>query len=67
MSWSVRDLLDFSYCPGINEAYEGDPQWDNSTLADTSLGLGWLDEGGIDANNNGNITDVHTDGLTDVL
>ena len=23
MKWSVRDLLDFSYVPGINEAYEG--------------------------------------------
>ena len=23
MQWSVRSILDFSYFPGINEAYEG--------------------------------------------
>ena len=23
MSWSVRDLLDFSYIPNLNEAFEG--------------------------------------------
>ena len=23
MSWSVRNLLDFSYIPGINTAFEG--------------------------------------------
>ena len=45
MTWSVRDLLDFSYTPGLNEAFEGDwtagdapPTAGN--LSDASFGLG---------------------------
>ena len=45
MKWSVRDLLNFSYVPGINEAFEGtwtdiDPPKDN--VMDDSLDLSWL-------------------------
>ena len=49
VKWSVRDLLDFSYTPGINEAYEGSwdtgdpPQVMEDGLED-SLGLDWLEE-----------------------
>ena len=49
MKWSVRDLLNFSYHPGINEAYEGtwnsgDPLPQMHDLMDESMGLGWLDD-----------------------
>ena len=57
MKWSVRDLLDFSYNPGINEAFEG--TWINDdqlpvadSPLDVSLGLAWLDEEDGDENNN---------------
>ena len=46
MKWSVRNMLDFSFAPGLNEAYEGN--WTNSDPLpmaqdglDTSLGLYW--------------------------
>ena len=50
MKWSVRELLDFSYVPGINDAYEG--TWasgDPPPLMDETLDLDWM-EG--DVNNN---------------
>ena len=56
MTWSVRDLLDFSYSPGINEAFEG--IWDDEELPrayhlhDDSLGLDWLEDDSGDVNNN---------------
>ena len=49
MSWSVRDLLNFSYVPGINEAYEGrgsdgDGGWGGGEgELDDTLDLHWLD------------------------
>ena len=49
MTWSVRTLLNFSYIPGINEAFEGTwASWDalpgHGNVLDDSLGLGdWLD------------------------
>ena len=48
MTWSVRKLLDFSYHPGINEAYEGswadgDPAPEVGPGMDGSFGLEWLD------------------------
>ena len=52
MTWSVRGLLDFSYNPGINEAFEGD--WkasDDWAVLEEGMGLGWL-EGEGDENNN---------------
>ena len=58
MRWSVRDLLDFSYSPGINEAFEGtwDPDQrclDDTLMGDTTLGLDWLEgEATQDGNNN---------------
>ena len=44
MKWSVRDLLNFSYIPEINEAYEGtwangDPLPQAGRLSDASLDL----------------------------
>ena len=53
MRWSVRELLEFSYSPGINEAFEGDgpgegPDLQLDRLADDSLGTDWL----YDTNNN---------------
>ena len=47
MKWSVRDLLNFSYIPGINEAYEGlwndgDAPPDPDQSLEVSMGLGWL-------------------------
>ena len=51
MTWSVRRLLEFSYCRGVNEAYEGN--WTNSdppvTDHDMSFGLDWLDDEEDDA------------------
>lgn len=48
MAWSVRQLLDFSFAPGINEAFEGtwansDPIRGNAGPGDDSLGLDWLE------------------------
>ena len=53
MTWSVRDLLDFSYLPGINEAYEGtwaagDPLPGGDDMSDTSFGLDRLEEDELD-------------------
>ena len=57
MTWSVRSLLDFSYTPGINDAYEGD--WreggeyvGEAGIMDETLGASWLEEEGEDENNN---------------
>ena len=49
MKWSVRDLLDFSYTPEINGAFEGtwadgDPLPQTRRLSDTSLDLMGDDE-----------------------
>ena len=69
MSWSVRKLLDFSYCPGINEAYEGDRILEEIAVNDGTLGLDgtfsldWLDTDGADTNNN----DLMTTGGGDVV
>ena len=57
MKWSVRDLLDFSYIPGINEAFEGtgeiaDCQPEDPNPMDETLGLGWLEDDVSDTNNN---------------
>ena len=59
MTRSVCDLLDFSYVPGVNEAFEGnwasgDPLPERAWLLDTFLGLGWLedDPDKEDVNNN---------------
>ena len=64
MKWSVRNLLDFSYGPGVNDAFEG--TWTDSdlgrmdeSLADDVLGLDWLH--GLDGDSNNNMT--HTDGV----
>ena len=48
MTWSVRNLLNFSYHPSINEAYEGtwadgDPPPEVGLGADESFELGWLE------------------------
>ena len=43
--WSVRDLLEFSYLKGINEAYEGTGErgaWEGDLCAVDDLGLDWL-------------------------
>ena len=54
MTWSVRQLLEFSYVPGINAAYEGswagEDQVEEAMLGCT-LDLDWFDDGGTDANN----------------
>ena len=50
MKWSVRDLLNFSYNPGINEAFEG--TWASGDPIPDDLGLNWLDRGSGDENNN---------------
>ena len=53
MKWSVRELLEFSYIPAINEAYEG--TWNSSdppSGLDETLGLEWLGLDGNDENNN---------------
>ena len=57
MRWSVRDLINFSYTPGINEAFEGtwtsgDPHVEPDRLSDVSFGLEWLDDSLGDENNN---------------
>ena len=62
MRWSVRDLLDFSYVPGINETYEGtwtnsDPPLDN----DTTLGLSWLETEDVNNNSMVDIPGISTD------
>ena len=54
MTWSVRDLLQFSYSPGLNEAYEGCQARDISQAEslygeDGSLELLWLE--GMDSDN----------------
>ena len=54
MKWSVRQLLDFSYIPGINAAYEGswgEKRQGEAPTLDCTLDLGWLD-GRDDPNNN---------------
>ena len=53
MKWSVGELLDFNYIPGINEAMEvtwasGDPQLESDRLSDVSFGL-WTGSGTIRA------------------
>ena len=40
MKWSVRDLLHFSYSPGVNEAYEG--TWASGDPIPDDMGLDWL-------------------------
>ena len=63
MAWSVRDLLNFSYIPGINGAFEGvwnegeRPTGGTSCLDDT-VGIDWLEGDGVDDNNNGTVTGV---------
>ena len=57
MKWSVRDLLEFSYIPGINEAFEGtwasgDPAAVAERLSDSSLGLDRSLQSSEDENNN---------------
>ena len=50
MKWSVRELLDFSYVSGINDAYEG--TWasgDPPPLMDETLDLDWM-EGDVSNN-----------------
>ena len=46
MKWSVRGLLEFSYIPGINEAYEGRrvdaPGCEGSQDSEGSMELNWL-------------------------
>ena len=61
MTWSVRDLIDFSHVPGINEAYEG--TWASGDLplksdhpSDASFGLDWLEDDPDDENNNRQIS-----------
>ena len=62
MKWSVREILNFTYHPGVNEAYEG--TWNNSDHrttwgpcgTDESLSLDWLEDESGDENNN----DVNT-------
>ena len=48
VTWSVRELLSFSYNPGINEAFEGTWQSGDPLMGqgfhDASLDLGWLEE-----------------------
>ena len=53
MSWSVRALLNFSFHPGINEAYEGGDSM-NQALdpGEVSMCLGWLEDDLDDPNNN---------------
>ena len=50
MKWSVRDLLNFSYIPEINEAYEGtwadgDPLPQARRMSDASMDLGGTEDG----------------------
>ena len=49
MKWSVRKLLNFSYIPGLNRAFEGvgGGTWDEADL-ETTLDLDWLDSAGGD-------------------
>ena len=67
MKWSVREILDFSYVPGINEAYEGtwasaDPPLED----DDTLGLDWLEsDPGDENNNNSTITNGGRTGRPD--
>ena len=51
MSWSVRDLLHFSYIPEVNAAYEGDQSRCLQSLTDEDIldevyDLDWLENGG---------------------
>ena len=57
MKWSVRALLNFSYIPGINDAFEGSKEPGGQptgpgSVSDETLGLEWLEEDGADENNN---------------
>ena len=57
MSWSVRDLLCFSYHPRINEAFEGSweatgPDGEGNGQLEETMNLGWLEEENRDSNNN---------------
>ena len=49
MTWSVRELINFSFTPGLNEAYEGSWKSDNGEATsvrdlDITLGMDWLEE-----------------------
>ena len=47
MTWSVRELLDFSYMPGINEAFEGvqmEDQQVEESYDEVTLGASWPGE-----------------------
>ena len=53
MKWSVRGLLEFSYAPGINEAYEG--SWvsgDPISTLNATLDFDMLTNDWGDVNNN---------------
>ena len=53
MKWSVRELLEFSYVPGINEAYEG--TWasgDPLPALNETLDYDWLEDDIWDNTNN---------------
>ena len=57
MKWSVRNMLRFSYFPGVNDAFEGtwasgDPNPVGEDPHDESMGLGLLDEDQLDVNGN---------------
>ena len=54
MKWSVRDLLNLSYMPGLNEAYEGtwqngDQAWGGQDPMYDTYDLGWLEGGEEDS------------------
>ena len=51
MKWSVRKLLEFSYTPPINEAYEGSWKSSDAHVLDSPLGMSWLDDSEDDADN----------------
>ena len=49
MKWSVRNILDFSFTPALNEAYEGSWTNDDSTPVqpgelNASVGTDWMDD-----------------------
>ena len=52
MSWSVRQLLAFSYIPGINEAFEGGHEDQDYSITSDVYDTGWLEQEGVDENNN---------------
>ena len=57
MLWSVRGILNFSYGPGINEAFEGswetgDQQIEDGETMDLTLGFEMLTDASMDENNN---------------